>query len=384
MFRQVALATLLLGATTALADDTDDNQVVVVNTAPRIGDTGQIERLTKVLENRGLLVKLPDQLAATLDGRALAIGDVDAIREAFLGGDYELAIKLVDNDQDRIFGEAVSGDPSPAVAELAQWRGIIAAQLKKEDEAMNWFRLARRLNPAFELDTKASSARVRAMVKKARRDPDETGTLKVSAEPDDAKVTIDGGETHTAGEKIELAVGMHLVVVSADGRKPYAELAEVSTSDPYKIQIALDKESTLDRAARLVDESAAAPAGKARLKRARAISRLTGGHTKILFIEDGSADHVTVRLYDVDAKKVSKPLELDGSTSSAAIARKVQAALDPENLVDANTIVLTSQADQQPHWYSHWYVWAGAAVLLGGTIGTYEYMTASPTSIRGF
>jgi len=384
VLRQVALVALLGASATAYADDSDDNQVVVVNTAPHIGDTGQIERLTKVLENRGLLVKLPDELAATLDGRALALGDVDAIRDAFLAGDYELAIKLVDNDQDRIFGEAVSGDPIPAVAELAQWRGIIAAQLKKEDEAMNWFRLARRLNPAFEVDTKAATARVRAMVKKAKHDPDETGTIRVSAEPADAKVTIDGGDTHTAGEKIELPVGMHLVVVSANGRKPYAELAELSTSEPYKIQIALDKETTLDRAARLVDESAAAPAGKARLKRARAISKLTGGHTKILFIEDGAADHVTVRLYDVDAKKVSKPLELDGSTSSAAIARKVQAALDPENLVDANTIVVTSQAREESHWYSHWYVWAGAAVLVGGAVGTYEYMSATPTSIRGF
>ena len=380
MYREVALVALLAG--TAYADDGDDNQVVVVNTAPRLGDTGQIERLTQVLENRGLLVKLPDQLAATLDGRALAISDVDAIRDAFLAGDYELALKIVDADQDRILGEAVSGDPIPAVAELAQWRGIIAAQLKKEDEAMNWFRLARRLNPAFEVDTKASTGRVRAMVKKARRDPDETGTLRVSSEPADAKITIDGGETHTANEKIELPIGMHLVVVSADGRKPYAELAELTTEEPYKIQIALDKESTLDRAARLVDESAAAPAGKARLKRARAISRLTG-HTKILFVEDGTADHVTVRLYDVDAKKVSKPLELDGTTSSAAIARKVQAALDPENLVDANTIVVTSES-QQPKWYSHWYVWAGAALLVGGAVGTYEYMSATPTQLRGF
>jgi len=382
VLRQVALVALLTASATVYADDGDDNQVVVVNTAPRLGDTGQIERLTQVLENRGLLVKLPDQLAATLDGRALAISDVDAIRDAFLSGDYELALKIVDADQDRILGEAVSGDPLPAVAELAQWRGIIAAQLKKEDEAMNWFRLARRLNPAFEVDTKASTGRVRAMVKKAKRDPDETGTLRVSSEPADAKITIDGGEAHAADEKIELPIGMHLVVVSADGRKPYAELAELTTAEPYKIQIALDKESTLDRAARLVDESAAAPAGKARLKRARAISKLTG-HTKILFVEDGTADHVTVRLYDVDAKKVSRPLELDGTTSSAAIARKVQAALDPENLIDANTIVVTSQADQ-PKWYSHWYVWAGAALLVGGAVGTYEYMSASPTSIRGF
>src|SRR3569623_712003 len=158
------------------------------------------------------------------------------------------------------------------------------------------------------------------MVKKAKRDPDETGTLRVASEPADATITIDGGEAHAADEKIELPIGMHLVVVSADGRKPYAALAELTTAAPYKIQLALDKES---------------------------------------------------------------PLELAGTTSSAAIARKVQAALDPENLIDANTIVVTSQADQ-PKWYSHWYVWAGAALLVGGAVGTYEYMSASPTSLRGY
>lgn len=384
MLRRVALAALLAASGVAHADDGDadaGDQVVVVNTAPHHGDTGQIERLTRVLENRGLLVKLPDQLAATLDGRNVQIGDADAIRDAYMSGEYELALEIVDTDQDRVLGEAVSGDPIPALAELAQWRGVIEAQLKKEAEAMRWFQLARRLNPAWELDVKLASPRVRAMVKKSRHDPDETGIVKVSAEPTDAKVMIDGSDTHAAGEKIELPIGIHLVVVSAGGRKPYAELVDLQADDPYKIEIALDKETTLDRAARLVDESAAAPPGKARLKRARALSRLTGHH-KILFVEDGSSDHVTVRLYDVDARKVSKPVELDGQSSSAAIARKVTAALDPDNLVDANTVVVAGS--HAPKWYSHWYVWAGAALLVGGSIGTYEYMTAAPTSVRGF
>lgn len=384
MLRRVALAALLAASGVAHADDGDDDQqVVVVNTAPHLGDTGQVERLTRVLENRGLLVKLPDELAATLDGRNVQVGDVDAIRDAYMSGDYELALKIIDADQDRVLGEAVSGDPIPAIAELAQWRGIVDTQLKKEDDAMRWFRLTRRLNPAWEIDTKVASPRVRAMVKKAKHEPEETGVVRVSAEPAEAKVMIDGTDSHGAGEKIELPIGIHLVVVTAAGRKPYAELVDLQADDPYKIQIALDKETTLDRAARLVDESAAAPPGKARLKRARALSKLTG-HNRILFVEDGSQDHVTVRLYDVDAKKVSKPVELDGQASSAAIARKVQAALDPDNLVDANTIVVTTSGHDAPKWYSHWYVWAGAALLVGGSIGTYEYMTASPTSVRGF
>ena len=92
----------------------------------------------------------------------------------------------------------------------------------------------------------------------------------------------------------------------------------------------------------MVDASAAAPAGKPRLKRARALAKLTGV-TRMLFVEDGGDDHITVRLYDVETKKVSKPLDIEGAASSAAIARKVIAALDPENLVDVNTVVVTQR-----------------------------------------
>lgn len=382
MLRRLIIGALALSAAVAHADDGDDGQVVVVNAAAKVGGTGQIERLRQVLEKRGLLVKLPEPLEATLDGRNLVISDLDAIRDAYANTDYELALKIIDADEQRILGESVSGDPIPALAELSQWRGIIAAALNNQDEAIRWFRAAHRFNPAWQIDKKLASPRVRQMVKKSRREPDETGVVRIEADPDDAKVSIDGGEARPASEKIEIPVGEHLVMITAPGRKPYAELVDVDKDEPYKIQIALDKESTLDRAARLVDETAAAPTGKARLKHASALARLTG-HTKLLFIEDGTDDHVTVRLYDVELKKVSEPVELDGDASSAAIARKVKAALDPDNLVDASTLVFTTRgAPEPPHWYSHWYVWAGAAVVLGASIGTYEYMSREPTQVR--
>ena len=52
-----------------------------------------------------------------------------------------------------------------------------------------------------------------------------------------------------------------------------------------------------------------------------------------------------MRLYDVDCKKVVEAARRStAARSSAAIARKVKAALDPENLVDANTIVVHRRA----------------------------------------
>lgn len=386
MLRGVTLAALVLATGVAHADEddasTDDNQVVVINAAAKLGDIGQIARIRQVLEKRGLLVKLPEPLQATLDGSNLLIADADAIRDAYANSDYELALKIIDADEQRVLGEAVSGDPIPALAELSQWRGIIAAALNEQDEAVRWFRAAHRFNPAWQIDKKLASPRVRQMVKKSKREPDETGIVRVDADPDDAKVSIDGGESRPATDKLELPIGVHLVTVSAQGRKPYAELVDVQQDDPYKIQISLDKESTLDRAARLVDETVAAPTGKARLKHAKGLARLTGAK-RMLFIEDGTDDHVTVRLYDIELKKVSQPVELDGTASSAAIARKIKSALDPDNLIDANTLVFTTRgAAEPPHWYSHWYVWAGAALVVGASVGTYEYMSREPTQVR--
>ena len=77
----------------------------------------------------------------------------------------------------------------------------------------------------------------------------------------------------------------------------------------------------------------AAP-GKARLKKVKALSRVTGTK-RYLMIEDTGDDHLTLRLYDIDMKKVSRPIDLLDSASSATIMRLVNAALDPDNLIDA-------------------------------------------------
>jgi hypothetical protein len=365
-------------------DETGDQQVVVVNAATKLGSVGQIARLRRVLDSRNMLVKLDEKLEATLDGSNAQVADVDAIREAYGSGDYTLAVKIIDTDEQRILGEAVSRDPVPALAELSQWRGIIAAALNQQDEAIGWFRAAYRFNPAWVIDKKLASPRVRSLVKRAKREPDETGMLRVYTDPDDARVSIDGGEARAAGEKSELPVGKHLVMITAPKRKPYAELVEIAKGETYRIDINLDDESTLDRAARLVDETAAAPAGKPRLKRAKALAKLTGV-PRLLVIEDGGEDHVLVRLYDVQTKKVSQALEVDGSASSAVIARQIVAALDPDNLVDVNTILVTQRDRAKPTpWYARWYVWAAVGAVAVGGYATYDYMSREPTMVRGF
>lgn len=397
MTRKLALALVLGGALTTVAradhndhsDDatTSEEQVVLVNAAPKLGDNGQgqITRLRRALDSRNMLRKLPDGVEAALDGRNVAVGDLDQIRDAYQGADYATALKLIEADEQRVLDNVGGGDPVPALAELSEWRGLIAAGLNQKDEAVKNFRVALRFNPAWNVEKRYASSTVRALVKKARREVEATGSLKVDADPDTAMMVIDGGEPKPASGKLTLTAGKHLVVINAPDRKPYAELVDIEVDQTERLTIALDKETKEDRAARLVDETVAAPPGKARLKKTKALSKQLGGVKRVLFVEDGGEDRVIVRLYDTQRLKVSRPVELEGGASSAAIARKVQAALDPDAMIDASAVPRFGGHERSSHWYEKWYVWAaiGGVVAVGGFAG-YEYASRAPTSVRGF
>jgi hypothetical protein len=387
----LALALVAAAASTARADRKhvaeadpapDDDQVIVVNTAQKIGDIGQIDRIHRVLDQRGMLFRMSTALESTLEGRNAVISDTDVIRDAYADNDYKTALKIIDADEQRILDNAV-GDLAPAMSELAAWRGMIAAVLDQEDEALRQFRAAYRFNPAWSIDKKLASHRVRSLVIRAKREPEDKGTLRVDADPDDATMIIDASERRPATDHVKLPVGLHLVQISAPGRGSYAEVVDIEADKAYPLPITLDPETKLDRAAKLVDESAAAPAGKARLRRARGLSRLTGVK-RILFIEGGGEHHINVRLYDLTVKKVSRSLEFDGGDSSATIASEIKSALDPDNLLDVNTIVVHDTTREESHWYNHWYVWAAAAAVVGGSYLGYEYATREPTALRGF
>lgn len=394
MRRAILSLGILLAAQAARAERTDpiedtptkpaaaEEQLVLLNAAARLGSLGQIDRIRRVLDQRGLLARLPERLEATLEGRNVMISNLDAIKEAYGRQDYDTARKLIDADEQRILSTLSGGDPMPALAQLSELHGLIAVAEDQPEEAIAWFRAAYRFNPAQSPEKQLTSPRVRTLLKKARTETASTGRLRVDADPETAMFRIDGGKLQPVSERIELPVGYHLVQITAEGRKPYAELVEVRAGKLEKIALALDPESKNDKAARLVDATVAAPAGKARLKTVKGLSRLTGV-SRMLVIEEGGDDHVTVRIYDVETKKVSRPLDLEGTASSAMIARKVLAALEPENMTEASAVVVLDRPGA-PRWYERWYVWAGAALLVGGGAATYWYVGREPTTIRGF
>jgi hypothetical protein len=364
----------------------DENQFVLINATSRLGDVGPVKRLRRVLGKQGLVVSLPDSLEAILDGSSAQIDDLDAIREAYNDGDYDRALELIEENQSRILGAVAGGDPLPALSVLCQWRAMLAYDEEKRSSAVGWFRAATRFNPAWSLEDALAAPKVERLVRKARKEVDETGRLRVDADVEGAMMEIDGGEARSADDKIELPIGHHVVVVRAGGFRPHAELVEIEEDRTAKIEVILDYETTDDKIARTVDRTVAAPPGKGRSKRLRYLSKNLRKYvpvTKYLVLEEVVDDRVKLRVYDTATKRVSKALELENSASSAAITRKVMAALDPDTMVDANTVMLL-QRDRDQRWYERWYVWVGVGAVIGGGALGYHYMTREPTTIRGF
>lgn len=388
---QIALALILASTTAAYADDHSDDgerapadQLVVVNAS---GDNpGQVERIHRVLEKRDMLFHVSPSLEATLEGRSVLTQDLELIRHAYASADFAAALKVISEDENKLLQHG-GADLTISLSTLAGWRGLIAAADDKDDESLRQFRAALRMNPAYQIDKKLPSPKVKATISKAHHELDATGVLRTTVDPEDATVTVDGNDAKPASDKRKLAIGLHLVQISAQERKTHAEIVDIDDAKPVRIEVTLDPESLADKAVKLVDESAAAPSGAARLDRARALAKLVGVN-RLLFVEGANDDGVKVRLYDTQAKKISKALTFDPNESSASIASQIKSALDPGAAVDGNTVIIGHDGDPPEHddqrWYNHWYIWAGAAVVVGGLALTYSYESRDPTSIKGF
>jgi hypothetical protein len=387
--RLAVLAVVLTTATSAhasprhlitVADRDSDDQIVVVNAAGT--NAGQVARIHRALDQRGMLFHLSESLEATLEGRNTLMSDLDLIKNAYASADHDTALKIIDEDEKRLLTHGGSDVPT-SLSLFEGWRGLIAAAQNKDDDSLRYFRAAIRFNPAWAIDKKLPSPRVRSIIINAHREVTETGSLRTLIDPEQATVTIDGNEQKSAGDKIRLPVGLHLVQITAEGKKTYAEIVDIADGKSDKIETTLAPEGQLDKAAKLVDEVVAAPPG-ARLEHARALSKLTGSN-RILLVEGAGEDHVNVRLYDISLKKVSKTFSLDGNSSSAAITSEIKSAFDDTGgetpLIDHDPG--DGQHDEQ-RWYNRWYVWVGAAAILGGIYLTYHYETRDPTSLKGF
>ena len=357
--------------------------VVLVNATSKRGDIGTYEKLRRVLDANDLLVTLSQPMQQLMDGRRLAIQDLASIRDAYVRMEYDTALGIVDQNERRIIANAASGDPLPSLAALQLWRGLIAMGNEENDKALAFFRAAHRFDPTVQPDPAFRKApTVQKLLRAAAEPVTTTGKLKIEVASDEPTVSIDGGVAQDLAKRITLPTGLHVVIITEPGMKPYVEIVNIVAGQLERIAPELEPESMDDRAARLVDATVAAPPGTARLKKADEVARLIG-RKRFLYIEDMSDGRMTVRVYDVASARVSKTVELDLTVSESAIRRRIIAAVSPENLMAPTQVALVAKPAESPAWYARWYVWVGAAAVLGGGALGYHYMTQDPMYVSG-
>ncbi len=366
------------------ADRTDaGGGVVLVNATSKRGDIGTYEKLRRVLDANDLLIKLAPPMQQLMDGRRLAIEDLASIRDAYVRMEYDTALGIVDQNERRVVANAASGDPLPPLAALQLWRGLIALGQEEDPKALEYFRAAHRFDPTVLPDPAFRRApTVQKLLRSAAEPVKTTGKLKIELASAATVVTIDGGKPQDVSQRLSLATGLHVVIITERGMKPYLEIVNILPGQLERIAPELEPETMDDRAARLVDATVTAPPGRARLRSADEVARLIG-RKRFLYIEDMADGRMTIRVYDVATARVSKTVDLDLTVSESAIRRKLIAAVSPENMLDTTRVVLVEQPAASKAWYERWYVWVGAAAVLGGGALGYHYMTQEPMFVSG-
>lgn len=158
----------------------------------------------------------------------------EAIRTAVTAERYDDALMLVERATARLLRR----DPNalPILAELAQWRALIAGGQDDPDLAVSWFRTAFTLDPAWTLDEALASPTSLRLIREARRPPEATGWLRVVAEPG-TRLQIDREPPRVLAGRARLPVGNHRVVITPPGELSHAQLVEITEDHTTRLVV---------------------------------------------------------------------------------------------------------------------------------------------------
>ncbi|MBK7073018.1 MAG: hypothetical protein IPH44_12020 [Myxococcales bacterium] len=362
------LVGLLAAAPAAHAQPADDSDGVIVVNGGASAD--ELAKLRKRIEALGVLQPTSAAVSAALENEPPY--DLQPIKDAYASFEFDRADELIEVALGELFANGAPDQMAAGAGELLYWRGLVADNADRGDDALAWFAAAFRIAPDLEIDRGTTSPRVRGLIDSARGSRPKPRTLYIDAtaiEPGSAELMVDGGEPAPLAEQVDLAIGYHLVVVTARKKKPFAALVDIRAARDNGLEVVLDDEDDVSRARRLRLETLDARTTEDRLKRARRLAKLTGAR-RFLVIE-GDTDP-RVRVYDAVADTESAPMALKRATQPSVLAALLG--------VDAGAL-----GTDPPPWYKRWYVWAAVgAVVAGGSVGLYAYSQREPTRITGF
>lgn len=381
--RVVVLAAALLAcAQVARAD----SRAAVVNVT---GADGALvaARLRRILQEQQRLSPQPEAVTAALEGQPPPDPDFAEVRRALAEFRYQDAERELSTMVDDLLAHSSAPIAQPLAAVFG-WRGLLAAvddRAKPQEQRKNakqFFAAALALDESLTIDPAMTSPRVRLLLEEARRQRPDLGELlltvtmargakrtvsedepaasdKPAAPPADAaELSIDGKPSAPFGASIPIAVGWHLLRVTAPERAPVYRVIEVSKGAPTRVQIELGPEGKSDKVLRLVGDTASVPEGRARLGAAARLGQVLGS-SRLLVLESFESQRAKIRLYDVSEKRISQQFSFSQADSTSAVSAAVGRAFE-----------MSGSEGPPPRWYQRWQVWAGVGAVVAAGVAT--------------
>ena len=199
------LVGLLAAAPAAHAQPADDSDGVIVVNGGASAD--ELAKLRKRIEALGVLQPTSAAVSAALENEPPY--DLDPIKNAYANFEFDRADELIEVALGELFANGAPDQMAAGAGELLYWRGLVADNADRGDDALAWFAAAFRIAPDLEIDRGTTSPRVRGLIDSARGSRPKPRTLYIDAtaiEPGSAELMVDGGEPAPLAEQVDLAI----------------------------------------------------------------------------------------------------------------------------------------------------------------------------------
>lgn len=204
-----------------------------------------------------------------------------------------------------------------------------------------------------------------------------TGSFEVRTDAEGARVFLDDEDLGPAPRIVRAPVGTHVLRVQAPGRLPWGRIVEVleGRRPPVEVRLAPDP---LVSHARLLRRAAEDHDGSAVAAALRALPGI--GAAWIVEIGDGARDRALLTACSVEDCAETRRLSVD-EVPIVIPRRAPHRERLPAADVTSHRAWLREPAPPPPPpppptaWWERWYLWAGAAVIVGATVGGALWLT---------
>ena len=241
---------------------------------------------------------------------------------------------------------------------------------------MRWFRAAHRFNPAWKIDKKLASPRVRSMVKKAqaraRRDRHRQGRRgsrrregldrrrRVAPRGREGRARRRHAPRHDHGARPQAV------------RRARRHRQDETLQDPDRARQGDDarsRRSPRRRERRRADRQGP-PQARARAREAHRSDQ----HPVRRGRRRGSRHRAPLRRRCQEGRQAGRRSTARRRPPRSP-ARSGRRSIPRTSSTPQHIVFTRAGPSSKPHWYSHWYVWAARRSCSAASVGTYEYMT---------